>query len=359
MNSNLDQPIENFRSQLHQVADMVADLYTDIENQPVYGNPDPEKVRDIFKESLPSHGLPIINLLRKIQKDVFPNSTKHYSPHFYPWVTSCASQASIIGDFLATALNVNSTTWMNSAASSEIERQVIKWIGQFSGYDNDASGVLLSGGSTANKTGLQIARYVQTKGLAAAKGLKFGQQLTVYASEQTHFCIDKSVDAMGIGKEYLRKIKTHTDFTLDVHELEDTVLEDLQKGYKPLCIVGNVGTVSTGAIDPLNKLAELSKKYEMWFHVDAAYGGCAANLDTTGSLFQGFDKANSVAIDLHKWFFVPFEAGCILVKDKNQLKQIFSVVPDIKNSIIIRNYKLIFQNIVSNNPEISKHLRFG
>ena len=131
MNYNLDKPISEFRSQLHQVADMVADLYSDIEHQSVFNNPNPNEVNAIFKELIPKNSKPIEDLLSIIKEDIIPNSTKHYSPHFYPWVTSCASQASILGDFLATALNVNSTTWMNSAASSEIEKQVIQWVGQF------------------------------------------------------------------------------------------------------------------------------------------------------------------------------------------------------------------------------------
>ena len=216
MKTNLDQPTEHFRKHLHRVADMVADLYCNIDSKEVYSNPNAEEVRALFEEALPDQPESIENLLSIIANDVFPNSTKHYSPHFYPWVTSCASQASLIGDFLSTALNVNSTTWMNSAASSEIERQVIQWIGQFCGYDNDASGVLVSGGSTANQTGLQVARYVHSRGASSQKGLQSLPQLTVYASEQTHFCIDKSVDTLGIGKHFLRKIKTDDNYIVDI-----------------------------------------------------------------------------------------------------------------------------------------------
>ena len=328
MNTNLDQPITNFRSQLHQVADMVADLYSDIDTQTVYNNPNPAIVRTLFEESMPQDSNSIQAILEQIEKDIIPNSTKHYSPHFYPWVTSSASQASILGDFLATALNVNSTTWMNSAASSEIERQTIKWIGQFSGYHNNASGVFLSGGSTANLTGLQIARRIKSSNDISANGLKSQAQFTVYASKETHFCIDKSVDALGIGKKYFRKIVTRPDFTVNVKELENQIKKDLSQGFIPLCVVGNAGTVNTGAVDPLGELAEVCNKYNIWFHIDAAYGGCAANLESTKELFKGLNKADSVAIDLHKWLFVPFEAGCVLVKDKNQLKETFSVIPE-------------------------------
>ncbi|MDH7446428.1 pyridoxal phosphate-dependent decarboxylase family protein [Aquimarina sp. 2201CG14-23] len=324
----LDQPIAQFRAQLHQVADMVADMYTNIENQPVYNNPDPDIVRAMFSESIPKDPSLIEDILVAIKDNIIPNATKHYSPHFYPWVTSCASQASILGDFIATALNVNATTWMNAASASEIEKQVVQWVGQFSGYDSNASGVLLSGGSTANLTGLQVARCVQSKDNIAINGLKHLDQYTVYASEQTHFCIDKSINALGIGTKYLRKIATLSDFTIDVQKLEYQIKKDISSGLKPMCIVGNAGTVNTGAIDPLLELSALCEKYDMWFHIDAAYGGCAADIPLTNKLFDGFHKANSVAIDLHKWMFVPFEAGCILVKDKNQLRDTFSVIPE-------------------------------
>ena len=328
MNTNLDQPIIDFRSQLHKVVDIVADMYTDIESQKVYDNPNPESIRAIFEEPIPQNSSSIQNVIEQIKSEVIPNSTKHYSPHFYAWVTSCATQASVLGDFLATALNVNSTTWMNSAASSEIERLVIKWIGQFSGYNDNASGVFVSGGSTANLTGLQIARCIKSEVDISNNGLKHHAQLTVYTSDETHFCIDKSIDALGIGKKYLRKIPTHSDFTINVEELEVQIKKDKAFGFIPMCIVGNAGTVNTGAIDPLNELAELCKKYKIWFHIDAAYGGCAANLESTKTLFQGLERADSIAIDLHKWLFVPFEAGCVLVKDKNHLKETFSVVPE-------------------------------
>ena len=326
--NDLDEPSSKFRSQLHQVADMVADMYADIENQEVYGNPDSLKVREQFVEPLPEYPTPIVDLLGIINEEVIPNSTRHYSPHFYPWVTSCASQASLLSDFLATALNVNSTTWMNSAASSEIERQTIQWVGQFCGYDENASGVFLSGGSTANLTGLQIARRTKSIAKVRYEGLVSQPQLTVYTSTEAHFCIDKSVDALGIGKNYLRKIKVLSDFTIDVVQLERQIQNDIAEGYLPICIVGNAGTVNTGAIDPLDALAAIAEKYGVWFHVDAAYGGCAANLPSTKGLFKGFDKADSMAIDLHKWLYVPFEAGCTLVKHRDYLRDTFKVIPE-------------------------------
>ena len=328
MENHLDQPIAEFRAQLYQVADMVADLYSEIEQQTVFSNPNPKKVRTIFEEPMPQEAKPIEKLMEVIKEAIIPNSTKHYSPHFYPWVTSSASQASILGDFIATALNINSTTWMNSAAASEIEQQVIKWMGQFSGYNENAAGVILSGGSTANLTGLTIARRLKSKNNIGVNGLQNQAQYTVYASEQCHFCMDKSVDMLGIGKKYLRKIRTHSNYTIDLGSLENQIKQDISAGYLPMCIIGNAGTVNTGAIDPLEELAQLCKVYNLWFHIDAAYGGCAANLPTVKEKFKGFKKANSVAIDLHKWLFVPFEAACILVKNKNHLKDTFSVIPE-------------------------------
>lgn len=325
---NLDLPISQFRSQLYQVADMVAELYTDIENQKVYANPDGNEVKKLLHEHLPESPSPVENILETIKKNVFQHSTKHYSPHFFPWVTSCASQASILGDFLATALNVNATTWMNSAAASEIEVQVIQWIGEFIGYDAQASGVLVSGGSMANLTGLTLARQkLDTQDVSKA-GLKELPQFTVYASEQTHFCIEKAVGALGIGQQHLRKVKTLPDFTIDSDALEHQIKMDIANGFRPMCLIGNAGTVNTGAVDPLFALHGLSKEYDMWFHVDAAYGGCAANLTTTKELFTGLTYADSVAVDLHKWLFVPFEAGCVLVKNKDQLRHTFKMIPE-------------------------------
>lgn len=153
-------------------------------------------------------------------------------------------------------------------------------------------------------------------------------KMTVYISEQTHFCIDKSIDLLGIGKQNLRKIPVLKDFTIDIEKLEDAIKEDIDNGYRPMCIVANAGTVNTGAIDPLEEVHSISRRYNLWFHIDGAYGGCSANLEITKHLFRGFNKADSVAIDLHKWLFVPFEAGCLLVKSDKHLKDTFSVIPE-------------------------------
>jgi glutamate/tyrosine decarboxylase-like PLP-dependent enzyme len=160
------------------------------------------------------------------------------------------------------------------------------------------------------------------------QGAKAGSQLTMYVSTEGHSCLDKSVDMLGIGREHLRKIPVGPDFRIDLEKLEQKILEDQSKGFLPICIIGNGGTVNTGAIDPLNDLAALAKRYHLWFHIDAAYGGPAASTSLAASMFSGIEKADSVATDGHKWLYVPYEVGIALVKNKKVLSNAFRIVPD-------------------------------
>lgn len=145
----------------------------------------------------------------------------------------------------------------------------------------------------------------------------------VYASEETHNCIDKSVDLLGLGSNHLRKIGTRSDFTIDLEELEEKIITDIRDGFHPFCLVGNAGTVNTGAIDNFEALHVIAKKYKMWLHVDGAYGALAASLDAKKELYKGLELVDSLALDFHKWLYQPFEAGCLLVKNWEYLKRTY------------------------------------
>ncbi len=326
--SYLDTDQEQFRKHLHTAADMIADLYQNAGALKVFHGRRPLEIREMFREPLPEYPRPMSDIMDIVKNDVFPNVAIHFSPNFYAWVTSCASPAALVGELLATGINVNATTWLNAASASEIENQTIQWIGEFIGYDKHAGGVFVSGGSAANLTGITMARKFKSVSNIVDEGLRSQQQLTVYTSDQNHFCIDKSIDSLGIGKNYLRKIPTTTDYRINTELLESRIIQDKADGLLPVCVVGNAGTVNTGAIDPLNDLATICEKHDLWFHVDAAYGGCAAATDLAKPLFSGLEKADSIAVDLHKWLFVPFEAGCVLVKDKERLRETFSFIPE-------------------------------
>ncbi|MEE9198188.1 MAG: pyridoxal-dependent decarboxylase [Dehalococcoidia bacterium] len=339
---NLDFQPQQLREALYQASDMVVRLYSDIENKKVFHGKSPSEVRALFDEPLPRNPDDIRSLLDRVERDVFSAATLNISPHFCAYIMSGGNHAGLLGELLGAALNQNCCKWHLAASATDIEQQVIRWIAEFIGYPPDGGGVLVSGGSEADLTCLSVARKVKAPFDVAKDGVKAGPPLTVYVSAEGHSCIDKSMDLLGLGKNQLRKIPVKDDLTIDVEKLEEQILEDKSSGYYPLCIIGNGGTINSGAVDPLDSLADICLKYNLWFHVDAAYGGPAAATQIAGDLFQGIERADSVALDPHKWFYVPLEVGCVLVKKRQDLRDTFSILPDYLRFDVEKSERLDF-----------------
>ncbi len=328
---NLDLDRDKFKKLLYKVSDIVADLYSGLEERKVFSGLNPEDVQKLFYEDLPEHSFEPDNVLNKIKDDVIKTSTLNISPYFLAYVASSGTQAGIMAEMIGVALNQICSKWHCSPVGAEMEKQVVEWIGEFIHYPlhyPNSGGSLVSGGSAANMSCLATARKVKAPFDVSKDGLKAGPQLTVYASTETHSCIEKSIDSLGIGKRNLRKIKTNDDFTINIDDLEKQIINDKANNYYPICVVANAGTVNTGAVDPLYKIADICKQYNLWFHIDAAYGGPAAGTNIVGDLFKGLELADSIALDPHKWLYAPVEAGCALVKNVEALRGTFSILPD-------------------------------
>lgn len=339
---NLDFQPEQLRELLHRASDIVVRLYTDIGEKRVFHGRSPSEVRALFDEPLPRKRDDIRRLLDRVESDVLGAATLNISPHFLAYVMSGGNQVGILAELLGAALNQNCAKWHLAASAAEIERQAVRWIAEFIGYPSDAGGVLVSGGSVANLTCLAVARKVKAPFDVARDGVGGGPPLTVYVSEEGHSCLDKSLDVLGLGRNQLRKIPVKDDFTIDVEKLEERILEDKSAGHHPICVIGNGGTVNSGAVDPLDTLADICSEYDLWYHVDAAYGGPAAGTAIARDLFRGIERADSVALDPHKWLYVPFEAGCVLLKNRQHLRDTFSVIPDYLRSGVDKSGRLDF-----------------
>lgn len=339
---NLDFQPEQLRELLYQASDIVVRLYTNIGKKKIFHEKSPIEVQALFDEPLPRKHDDIRRLLDRVESDVFGAATLNISPHFLAYVMGGANHVGILAELLGAALNQNCTKWHIAASAAEIEQQVVRWIAEFIDYPSDAGGVLVSGGSVANLTCLAVARKVKAPFDVAKDGVGAGPPLTVYVSAEGHSCLDKSLDVLGLGKNQLRKIPVKDDFTINVEKLEEQILEDKSAGYYPICIIGNGGTVNSGAVDPLDTLADICSKYNLWFHVDAAYGGPAAATAIARDLFKGIERADSVALDPHKWLYVPFEAGCVLVKNRQDLRDTFSILPDYLRSDVDKSERLNF-----------------
>ena len=321
-NSSLDISAAAFKDLLDKSTDMVLNQFENLENKKAYHAYPQKEIENWFDEPLPRKGMDNASLLKEVQTKVMDTATGNLGPYMYAYVMAGGTQLSIIAEKLAATINQNVGKWHLAPSINEIERRVIKWAGDITCFDTDAAGVLVSGGSAANLAGLEVARNILFEKQDVRKTGLFGMKpFAIYASSEVHGCVDKSVEALGIGTNQLRKIEVNKDFTINTEALLKAIQQDIKAGFLPFCVIGNAGTVNTGAIDDLNTLADIATKYNMWFHVDGAYGGLLGSLPSLKEKYSGIERADSLAVDFHKWLYQTFEGGCVLVKGWDKLKR--------------------------------------
>ena len=274
------------------------------------------ELRSLFDEPLPRQGTAHDELLDLFTDRIVPHTLVSTSPGYLGLMNPTPVTMSIFADALTSLVNQNQAASHHSPAGSVIEEVVIRWLGEATGYGADCFGHLTSGGTVANMTGLKLALHraapeVRDRGLVAA-----GRRFTVYASDQLHFSIERSVDVLGLGREALRLVPARDDATVDPEVMRELMEADRREGMEPFAIMGVAGTTASGAVDPLAELADLAAEMGLWFHVDAAYGGAAGLSREYPGILAGIERADSVTVDAHKWFFVPFVAGGILFRDQ-------------------------------------------
>jgi aromatic-L-amino-acid decarboxylase len=305
-------------------ADAVAGHREGLLSRPVFGKVGPDASR--FEEPLPEEGMPTEEILAFVREQVLPRPMGNSHPRFFGFINATADPLGITADYLAAAMNPN--CWGGDHAAIHVEHRVVRWLSEILGYPETAEGILVSGGSMANFTALAAARRAVVPGNVREEGLSGRAPLVVYASDQVHHCVDKAVDLLGIGTRNLRKIPTDEKFRVRTDLLSEAVARDRAAGLSPAIVVGNAGTVNTGAIDPLEELADFCREESLWFHVDGAYGAMAVLSPALRPLFSGLDRADSIAADPHKWLYVPYEAGAALVRESGRLRDAFRRFPE-------------------------------
>lgn len=322
MKNTLDFSQEEFKTLLDKSSDLVLKQFEQVDGINGFTPHDQKEIESWFNEELPEEGMPLTDLLTLTEHRVLNTATGNLGPHMYGYVVSGGNQVGIIADKLASTINQNVAKWHLAPAITEIDKRVIQWASDIIGFGNHVAGFIGSSGSAANLDGLTVARNMCFKQHDIKnKGLFGMKPMVVYCSDETHNSVDKSMELLGLGLNQLRRIKTKPNFTIDLIALENQIKQDINKGLQPFCIVGNAGTVNTGAIDDLEGLSTLAKTYKLWFHIDGAYGALAASLESKKELYKGMHLADSVALDFHKWLYQPFEVGCLLVKDWSSLNQ--------------------------------------
>ncbi|MEM1339972.1 MAG: pyridoxal-dependent decarboxylase [Bacteroidota bacterium] len=319
---SLDFQERQLKALLDKSSELVLDRFKSIDDLKGY-HPFPQnEIAGWFDEPLPEKEMDASELLDVVQDKILRTATGNLGPHMYAYVMSGGNQIAILAEKLAATINQNQTKWHLAPALNEIEKRVIQWTAELLNFPIASGGVLVSGGSAANLTGLTVGRNIFfEKQNIRKKGLFQQAPFVVYASEEVHSCVDKSVELLGIGTDHLRKIGTDTQFRIRLDKLEEQIQADVKQGLQPFCLIGNAGTVNTGAIDDLDALATIAKRYGLWYHVDGAYGALAGILDSLRSDYKGMEKADSIALDFHKWFYVPFEGGCTIVRSWDHLRR--------------------------------------
>ncbi len=322
-----------FRKMGYELIDTISEFFDEISEKSVTTNKSPKELQKVLGDSsLPKHGVPADQLLTSTSKLLFDNSLFNGHPKFFGFITSSAAPIGALADLLASSVNPNVGGQILSPMATEIEKQTIKWLAEFIGVSPSYGGVLVSGGNMANFTSFLAARTAKAPKSIKEDGLSnTSKQLISYCSKSTHTWIDKAAILFGHGRNSIRWIPTDASNKMDIHSLEQTIRADLKQGHQPFMVVGTAGDVSTGVVDNLEAIGAICKTYDLWFHIDGAYGIPAAVIPELKKLFIGVKEADSIALDPHKWLYSPLEAGCTLVKNPKHLIDTYSSHPEYYN----------------------------
>jgi aromatic-L-amino-acid decarboxylase len=323
---DLDWDPARARAFTDRVADIYEELLTKLRDLPVSGTWGVQEVRDAVAIPVPDDPMPDEELLQYLRTITFDYSGFLGHPRFYAYITGAGTVPGAAAELLAAGLNANPGGWRLAPAATEIELAFARWFAQdVFGLPASSGGALTSGGAMANFIGLKVARDAKAGWDIRKDGVAAGPPLGLYVSTETHVVSIRGADMLGLGAGNVRKIAVGEDYRIRVDELRRRIAEDRQAGIRPFAVVANGGTVSTGVVDPLEEIADVCREEDLWFQVDAAYGGPAMLADDLRPLFAGIERADSIAFDPHKWLYTPQSGGCVVVRDFELMRRAFDV----------------------------------
>lgn len=310
----------------HQMVDDMMSYLETVRERPAW-QPIPQAVKDNFKQAVPTQPTNAESVYQEFLDNILPYPLGNIHPRFWGWVLGTGTPIGMMAEMLASGMNCSLGGGEQIAV--DVEMQVIEWMKDVMGFPMDSSGLLVSGGSMANLVGLTVARNTLAGYDVRSRGVRdLPRPMTIYCSQETHSSIQKAAEILGLGSESVRRIPVNQYFEMDIAALEVTIFEDKAKGFQPFCIVGNIGTTNTAAIDDLDLLADIAEREGMWFHIDGAFGALAVLTEHIRPGLKGMERADSLAFDLHKWMYVPYEVGCVLVQNEEKHRRAFSLTPD-------------------------------
>lgn len=326
---NLDpEDWEELRLLMHRAVDDVIDYTRTLKERPAWIHA-PDAVKEHFRAPLPQKPQPLEQVYQEYLEYVLPYPVGNIHPRFWGWVLGTGTLQGAFSELLAGVMNVGAAGGVSYHSANYVEYQVLDWLKEMLDFPTEASGLLTSGCSSANLIGLAVARNTKAHCDLRQEGLqKSANKMVLYASEQVHSSIQKAVELLGLGSDALRLVAVDDQFRIDLKALELRIIEDRQLGLLPFCVVGAAGTTNTGAVDDLTALAEICRTWELWLHVDGAFGAWAAIAPGSKHLVRGIELADSLAFDLHKWMYMPYEIACILVRSEENHRRAFSLTPE-------------------------------
>jgi len=318
----LDPSSEEIRGWANSVIQLMSDYLGSLPDRGVYRHMVSRRIRDRLDTALPRKGTDFDTLLKVFREDIIPFSRQNAHPRMFGYVQSPGTPIGAFADLLASTLNANLTVWRSAPAPVELERLTIDWIRQILGFDASAGGLFVSGGSMANLVALAAARQAVR---STSKSISKNESaLRMYASSETHFSIAKAAALLGIGRDHVQHVAVDEHFKIRTDDLVTKITADLEAGYVPFCVVANAGTVNTGAVDPLTEVREIADRFQLWMHVDGSYGAFAVLAESAKKLFAGMERADSIALDPHKWLYLPVDVGCVIYRDPEKARAAFA-----------------------------------
>jgi aromatic-L-amino-acid/L-tryptophan decarboxylase len=324
-----DTPPEEFRRQLHELADWIADFRQNLGSLRVAPNDRPGAILAALPPEPPEEGEPFEKILGDINRVIVPGMVHWSHPMFLGYFGWTTTAPGILGEIVSAPLNVNAMTWRTCPAATEVETVVIDWIRQWVGLPNEFDGVVYDTASVGILHALAVAReeaapFVRKRGLAGRADLP---RFRIYASDQAHNAAEKAAIALGIGEENVCRVPSEGEFRMEISLLRKMIAADRQSGFKAMAVIATAGTTSTASVDPIGELASLCREEKMWLHIDAAYGGGFAILPEYKWITKGWSDADSIIINPHKSLFVPLDFSVLYVRDLKRLRGVFTLTP--------------------------------
>ena len=324
-----DTPPEEFRKQLHELADWIADFRQNIESLRVAPNDKPGAILAALSAQAPEQGEPFEKILADVDRLIVPGLVHWGHPMFLGYFGWTTTAPGILGEIITAPLNVNAMTWRTSPAATELETLVIDWLRQWMHLPKDFDGVVYDTASVGVMHALAAAREeaapsTRKRGLVGAGAPVF----RIYASEQAHSSAEKAAIALGLGEENVQRVPVDAEFRMDAAALREMIAQDGQRNFQPLAVVATVGTTSTAAVDPVPEIAKVCHENRMWLHIDGAYGAGFAILSECKSLTDGWSDADSIVVNPHKSLFVPLDFSVLYVRNLERLRRVFTLIPE-------------------------------